>query len=162
MSEPVKNCPYCRSENADIKWKEGGFTGKTKYYRIECHSCGVSFLGCILPKMTTKTTEKNGEELKNCPFCGGEATLCDDDKKWFYIVCGDCGVVTDHVSAEEIAVRIWNTRPEEDRLKAENERLKEWLGKAGDMLEEFSSRYPDEYFEIENSLKTETTEKKDE
>ena len=63
------------------------------------------------------------EELKRCPFCGGEATLCDYGKEWFYIVCGDCGVVTDHVSAEEIAVRIWNTRPVEDRLKAENEAL---------------------------------------
>lgn len=84
------------------------------------------------------------EELKNCPFCGGEATLCDyvsnDDKKWFYIVCGDCGVVTDHVSAEEIVVRNWNTRPEEDRLKAENERLFDRLKIALNQRDKFANQ----------------------
>lgn len=66
---------------------------------------------------------KDYPHLHNCPFCSGEPTLCESDG-WFYIVCGDCGTCSDHVSAEEIAVRIWNTRPEEDRLNAENERLK--------------------------------------
>ena len=84
--------------------------------------------------------QKMSEELKPCPFCRGEAMLCvsgsQDDKVWFYIVCGDCGTCSDHVSAKEIAVRIWNTRPEEERLKAENERLKDTNLKLKDQKDE--------------------------
>ena len=61
------------------------------------------------------------EELKPCPFCGGEDVehLPDGFGNWlvgcvtcdYRIQCVDC--------TEEEAIRYWNTRPTEDALKAE-------------------------------------------
>lgn len=52
------------------------------------------------------------EELKTCPFCGGEATLCEN-LDYAYVYCRDCGCQTDesHVSAKE-AIAAWNQRAE--------------------------------------------------
>ncbi|MBS6941229.1 MAG: Lar family restriction alleviation protein [Slackia piriformis] len=60
------------------------------------------------------------EELKPCPFCGGEITLtCSDGDGAFYIRCSKCGASTGHVSsrkgvveAESEAVERWNRRAE--------------------------------------------------
>ena len=32
------------------------------------------------------------ETLKPCPFCGGEAVLCKDDRNSSSVVCASCGV----------------------------------------------------------------------
>jgi Lar family restriction alleviation protein len=52
------------------------------------------------------------EELKPCPFCGGEADLSQEDKPqvWF-VFCKKCGVSTDTSYEESQAVGEWNTRP---------------------------------------------------
>ncbi len=56
------------------------------------------------------------EELKPCPFCGGEAELCqgydEDGTELCSIHCGTCGMETirdDRKPAE--AITAWNTRP---------------------------------------------------
>ena len=56
------------------------------------------------------------EELKACPFCGGEK-LKDGYNSKYDIFCSRCGNFDNMKS-------LWNTRPIEDKLKAEIERLK--------------------------------------
>ena len=70
------------------------------------------------------------ENLNPCPFCGGEdLSVHFDDGFSCYVWCGDCGSKTDnrHPTKKE-AIKAWNTRPAEDALKAEVERLKNELG----------------------------------
>ena len=55
-------------------------------------------------------------ELKPCPFCGEPVEFNKFAEK---VVCEDCGAT--------IYSDYWNTRPIEDALQAENERLKEEL-----------------------------------
>lgn len=86
------------------------------------------------------------EELKACPFCGGEAYI---EKKWngkspiiksddyqYFAVCRSCACEGPWRKTEGNAIREWNTRPiedaltaERDALKAENEKMREALGK---------------------------------
>ena len=51
-------------------------------------------------------------ELKPCPFCGGEAVLCENTD-YAYVYCKECGSQTDesHGTAGA-AVAAWNTRAE--------------------------------------------------
>lgn len=69
-------------------------------------------------------------DLKPCPFCGGEAIQCGDNE-WtsrHWIMCRNCHASPKGTVRElSLAIEAWNTRPEEDRLRAENKRLKEAL-----------------------------------
>lgn len=55
------------------------------------------------------------EELKSCPFCGGEANLCDTavetklGKKLWSVECNECGVILDRESRVD-ALEAWNNR----------------------------------------------------
>lgn len=67
--------------------------------------------------------------LKPCPFCeSDDLSVHLDDGFSYYVWCGNCGSQTDndHLTEKE-AIKAWNTRPAEDELKAEVERLKEEL-----------------------------------
>lgn len=83
-------------------------------------------------------------DLKPCPFCGCKCiSLFVNEKKnsrvpWdsWRAVCGDggaylhqtgCGTYV-HVTSKEQAIIAWNTRPAEDKLTAEVERLRRGLG----------------------------------
>lgn len=58
------------------------------------------------------------EELKPCPFCGGQVILDKNDKRrrpWS-IVCTECGIVNDDWAVSDQLVKEWNTRPIEDYL----------------------------------------------
>lgn len=59
------------------------------------------------------------EELKPCPFCGGDAVVMSDTEDGLMIGCGgdNCGFMGYY---DEIG---WNSRPLEDALRAENTRL---------------------------------------
>ena len=48
------------------------------------------------------------EELKPCPFCGGEATIFPEGD-YHEVTCNDCGVFVDGHTYED-AVSAWNTR----------------------------------------------------
>lgn len=51
------------------------------------------------------------EELKPCPFCGGEANLYKYAKNGKFLVrCEYCGVETIYFGTEEIAIKAWNRR----------------------------------------------------
>lgn len=57
------------------------------------------------------------DELKPCPFCGGEAKIKRYDSFLVYIKCGnsECFVSSETVFCRSIerAIHIWNTRPNE-------------------------------------------------
>ena len=56
-------------------------------------------------------------ELKPCPFCGGEAKLHKKGNK-FYVECdGDCWTQTSKYSYQEDAIKAWNDL---ERRKEEN------------------------------------------
>lgn len=62
-------------------------------------------------------------EIKNCPFCGGEAHKFEnviDKGKWF-VECKECGASVLYRS-ENSAVKAWNTRKPMERIV---ERLEE-------------------------------------
>ncbi len=58
------------------------------------------------------------DDLKRCPFCGGEPKVFYHDTKWFgptwHIECLDdnCGCGTCHHDSAEIAATVWNRRIE--------------------------------------------------
>ncbi len=47
-------------------------------------------------------------ELKPCPFCGGEAEWATKGKHW--IMCSSCGVETQYCETAEEAIEAWNRR----------------------------------------------------
>lgn len=56
-------------------------------------------------------------ELKPCPFCGGEAWIsqkwsCDSEKYWYQVGCTLCdiGMLTRTKTIEEDAIAAWNRR----------------------------------------------------
>lgn len=61
-------------------------------------------------------TEQLNPELKNCPFCGGRATLSFGDsintKTLYFIECGKCFVGGLKYYSLEDAKIFWNTRAE--------------------------------------------------
>lgn len=91
------------------------------------------------------------EELKPCPFCGGEAHIGTvrysrplDDVSWadddapiigaFYGHCAKCAAghrntVAGGYRTETMAIAAWNTRSTEATLRAENELMREALGR---------------------------------
>lgn len=58
------------------------------------------------------------EQLKPCPFCGGDSTFCetkemDHDAKFypaFYVTCDECGVRTATAFASSVPIEEWNSR----------------------------------------------------
>lgn len=55
--------------------------------------------------------EKKMEELKKCPFCGGEAKIVG--YSLFWIVCEECLTETAGFATKEEAIKAWNRRVEE-------------------------------------------------
>ena len=62
------------------------------------------------------------EELKECPFCGGQAELenkCIVFEKVSYVICTKCGartrdfLVSTEWSSNQKAIEAWNRRTEE-------------------------------------------------
>ena len=73
------------------------------------------------------------EELKPCPFCGGEAK-CIEFYGLYHVICCNCHIAGKDCSTRESAVSAWNTRLIEnelsekiEKLEAENTRLREAL-----------------------------------
>ncbi|MBR2208098.1 MAG: Lar family restriction alleviation protein [Synergistaceae bacterium] len=57
------------------------------------------------------------EELKPCPFCGGEAEVCADENEEYFVSCTKCtalfGYCTDtwgEYETEAAAIEAWNRR----------------------------------------------------
>lgn len=52
----------------------------------------------------------NDDGLLECPFCGGENSMKDEDGQWHFVVCQDCGCRTDDWVVAATAIIKWNTR----------------------------------------------------
>ena len=63
------------------------------------------------------------EELKNCPFCESRAEHYSFNHRKHTVRCAFCLADCGEHNTPERAAFVWNTRPEEERLKAENEAL---------------------------------------
>lgn len=50
------------------------------------------------------------EELKRCPFCGGEAKI--EGYKIFWATCKECTTETKVFDTKEEAIEAWNRRVE--------------------------------------------------
>ena len=66
------------------------------------------------------------EELKPCPFCGGEAK-CIEFYGLYHVICCNCYIAGKDCSIRESAVSAWNNRPIEELKDDENKRLREAL-----------------------------------
>lgn len=49
-------------------------------------------------------------EIKNCPFCSGEARIKRCGSGYFKVVCDQCKTGTAHCASIESAVKKWNRR----------------------------------------------------
>lgn len=50
-------------------------------------------------------------ELKNCPFCGGEAKMCNDIlNEVVFVYCKHCNASTMIFNNKEVATEAWNRR----------------------------------------------------
>ena len=76
------------------------------------------------------------EELKACPFCGQTNISIEYDGIYRWAECRNTKCETtgkihaflvDAGNTEYLVAKEWNTRPIEDQLRAENEKLKEAL-----------------------------------
>ena len=96
------------------------------------------------------------DELKPCPFCGGDPKITHAVLKEYYsvdpdIACEECGY---HIKEKNLAInmddspkencdfldrqtiKVWNTRPAEDALKAELEELAGYVKRFRETLAE--------------------------
>lgn len=72
------------------------------------------------PKLgnSMNTFNEPNQELKPCPFCGGDAVsstcTAGDDESGYYALhsvhCRECKSATDDAIGREDAIKIWNTR----------------------------------------------------
>ena len=85
------------------------------------------------------------EDLKPCPFCGGNAKRYyrADDSGWEntdWVGCTDgCGASTACYETKALAVTVWNTRIDTDDMADRIKKLEAKLAKAMKALEEYSS-----------------------
>ena len=82
-------------------------------------------------------------ELKRCPFCGGEAEIWDGYIEEFlkteymkYVQCNYCKASTKLYFTEKKAIKAWNTRKPMERIL---ERLEKHLALEDDLYDEMSS-----------------------
>ena len=92
------------------------------------------------------------DELKACPFCGGEAEIRDwwrsDSGTVFYVQClgaargTGCRLTTGAYSTVKEASDMWNRRCKEDALRADNDKLRaliQRMAEIGDEMAEIPS-----------------------
>ena len=58
-------------------------------------------------------SKRMNEELKPCPFCGGEVGISQIYDWSFRVYCSNCDIEIDGFSTEEEAIDEWNRRVEE-------------------------------------------------
>lgn len=86
------------------------------------------------------------DELKPCPFCGEIPELIYLDNYGYCYYCGDTHIGTHYCEVgnnktEAKAAKVWNTRPAEDALTAEVERLKNKLKELKECIIDSRDKY---------------------
>ena len=64
------------------------------------------------------------ENLKSCPFCGGEAK-CIEFYGMYHVICCDCYIAGRDTLTRDKAIESWNSRPIEDALQKELDESRE-------------------------------------
>jgi Lar family restriction alleviation protein len=82
---------------------------------------------------------KNESKLLNCPFCGGEAEICDGYIEEFlkteymkYVQCNYCKASTKLYFTEKEAIKAWNTRVPMERIMERLESESRFYNSASD------------------------------
>lgn len=63
------------------------------------------------------------ENLKRCPFCGGESK-CIEFYGLYHVICCNCHIAGKDFQTRESAVSAWNARPIENEQAADIARLR--------------------------------------
>ena len=92
--------------------------------------------------------------LKSCPFCGGEATLNDNEngRIYSYVKCRECGAksklikVSAEYSSDEKVVEKWNTRTNEKKYKATRSALNSEMLNSNSEYEEYNLKPGDRFY----------------
>lgn len=83
-------------------------------------------------------------ELKSCPFCGNndiELKQYYNDGWYWFVTCKNCKAEKIH-QFKGVAIQEWNTRPAEEDLKKEFERLKVALKDMCELWESMGKQIP--------------------
>ena len=100
-------------------------------------------------KLTAMYHERAGimsEELKSCPFCGGENVELSTSIRSQYVQCNECNAFGPDGRDSRQAVCGWNTRSDRmESLEAENARLREALSYIAESEHEDEVEYPANY-----------------
>ena len=88
------------------------------------------------------------EELKPCPFCGGELKVSEDkgrdyDTPRYYITCIDCGVTSTSSMFKDELINKWNQRAEPENKPLTWDELKKLEGEYVYVIETFSNNKDD-------------------
>ena len=74
------------------------------------------------------------EELKPCPFCGGKAHF-GENHDYHTICCNDCWYNIGASENKNTVIKHWNTRPIEDGLTEEIDRLRKTYANKAELVE---------------------------
>lgn len=83
------------------------------------------------------------EQLKKCPFCGGETKIQKHKKRGYYVICTYCGCRTPFFEhpfflkkkLQECAITAWNTRKPMERYEELESKLQSVYGECDGLLE---------------------------
>ena len=94
MERKCKNCEWYREETETCRgFRQWDYTRKD-------HWCG----------QFKPATEQDEQELKTCPFCGGDAKISGHGMNFYNVYCKDCDVITQDYDSKQEAIEAWNRR----------------------------------------------------
>lgn len=81
------------------------------------------------------------QNLKSCPFCGGEAAFVADNRIIKCKICGGAFICTNPLISTMEAAEAWNNRPAEAAMKEKYKRMLENAEILDAALREYQQKY---------------------
>ena len=113
MTEKLKPCPFCGSENVEVfKFNIDFAPGK---YGVHCNDCEISVGRFNMEDDVIKGWNQRGGKLKPCPFCGSEDVetarfALDGIPNKTCVFCHNCKTFVGRCKTELDAIKKWNRR----------------------------------------------------